>query len=164
MNVVLPPLLTEKPPETLEERAYAAYQGDFGPTSPKTIFQAATVIVWRHAHEARADREHTYWHAVTKGELEPERVEPKVERLVRVPWMRPVIGGWATMKVWWEYRECSTHWNIWHRGAHYVVIVKALAGGDYLLKTAYPMGFDLPKWQRRYAEAQKTGRALSNAP
>gem|GEM_PF-2672713 len=68
------------------------------------------------------------------------------------------------MKVWWEYRESSRHWNIWHNHAHYVVIVKALAGSNYLLKTAYPMGYDLPKWQRRFFEAKKAGRALSNAP
>jgi hypothetical protein len=45
-----------------------------------------------------------------------------------------------------------------------VVIVKALAGGEYLLKTAYPMGYDLPQWHRRYFDAKKAGRALANAP
>jgi hypothetical protein len=78
--------------------------------------------------------------------------------------MRPVIGGWAEMRVWWEYREYSTHWNIWHRNWRYVVIVKELAGGDYLLKTAYPTGYDLVKWHKKFFEAKKTGRALSDAP
>lgn len=164
MSVVLPPSLIEAPSDTLETRAYAVYQQDFGITSPETFFQSAKVIVKRNPHAAKADREHTYWHAVTKGEPEESRVNPVVERLVRIPWMRPVIGGWAEMRVWWEYRDSSTHWNIWHRNSRYVVIVKALAGGDYLLKTAYPTGFDLPKWQKRFHEAKKTGRALSDAP
>ena len=164
MSVVLPPSLVEAPPETLETRAYGVYQQDFGPAAQEALFQEAKVIVERTPHRANADREHTYWHAVTEGLPEESRVNPVVERLVRIPWMRPVICGWAEMRVWWEYRDYSTHWNIWHRNSRYVVIVKELACGDYLLKTAYPTGLDLLKWQKRYFEAKKTGRALADTP
>ncbi len=164
MSVTLPPLLVETPSDTLEERAYVVYQQDFGLTSPDTLFQTAKVIVERLSHKAKADREHTYWHVVTTGKPEEIRVLPVVERLRRVPWIKPVISGWAEMRVWWEYRDSSKHWNIWHRNFRYVVIVKELAGGDYLLKTAYPTGFDLPKWQKKFFEAKKTGRALTDTP
>lgn len=164
MSVVLPPSLIEAPLGTLEARAYAAYQQDFGPASPDTLFQTAKVLVERTLHKANAAREYTYWHSVTEGVPEESRVDPVRERLVRVPWMKPVIGGWLEMRVWWEYRDSSTHWNIWHRNSRYVVIVKELAGGDYLLKTAYPTGFDVQKWQKKFFEAKKTGRALSDTP
>jgi len=164
MSIILPPSLVEAPLDSLEERAYVVYQQDFGTTAPETLFQAAKVLVYRYPHKARSDREYTYWHAVTKGKDESKRVAPTPERIVRVPWIRPVISGWAEMRVWWEYRDSSKHWNIWHRNSRYVVIVKALAGGDYLLKTAYPTGFDLPKWQKKFFEAKKTGRALTDTP
>jgi len=164
MSVPLPPSLATTPDHTLEPRAYAVYQQDFGQASPIIMFQSARVSVDRSPHIAKGDREHTYWHAMTHGQPEKSRVNPLVERLVRIPWMKPVIEGWSEMRVWWEYREYSIHWNIWHRNSRYVVIVKELAGGAYLLKTAYMTGFDLAKWQKKFFEAKKTGRALSDTP
>ena len=164
MSITLPAPLAKTPPETLEPRAYTAYQLDFGSTSPTTIFQSAVIMVDRRPHVANAAREHTYWHVITQGQPETARTNPTAERLIRVPWIRPVIAGWAELKVWWELRESSRHWNIWHSGVRYVVIVKALAQGGYLLKTAYPTGPYAAKWHRRFAEAQKTRRALADAP
>jgi hypothetical protein len=121
-------------------------------------------MVESRPHVANASREHTYWHAVTQGQPETARTNPASERLTHVPWIRPVIADWAGLKVWWEFRESSRHWNIWHSGVRYVVIVKALAGEGYLLKTAYPTGPMAAKWHKKFAEAKKARRALSNAP
>jgi len=157
-------MVPEQPAATLEPRSYAAYLTDFGPAATRTGFQSGSVGVDRRPHKANVTREHTYWHTVTEGHPEETRTTPIVERLTHVPWVRPVIAGWSQLKVWWEIRESSTHWNIWHPGYRYVVIVKELARGDYLVKTGYPTGPDAFKWHKKFAEAKKTGRTLSSAP
>ena len=164
MSVPLPAPLPDQPEATLEPRAYAAYQSDFDPALPCPGFQSGVVRVERTPHKANPTREHTYWHIVTEGYPEDKRTAPIIERLTRIPWVRPVVTGWTQLKIWWEIRESSTHWNIWHPGYRYVVIVKELSRGDYLLKTGYPTGPDAFKWHKKFAEAKKTGRTLSSAP
>ena len=122
------------------------------------------MIVSRRPHIANPTREHTYWHIVTSGFPENIRTLPETRRLRRIPWVRPIVAGWTGSKIWWEYRESSVHWNIWHTGQRHVIIVKELADGHYLLKTGYPTDLDVTVWHRRYEEAKKTGRILSNAP
>lgn len=164
MTAAMPPPLAEEPKATLEERAHTAYQADFGPACPLAPFRSREVRVARDPHIANPSREHTYWHTITSGFPESTRLKPETRRMRRVTWVKPIIVGWAGSKVWWEYRESSVHWNIWHTGQRHVVIVKELAGGAYLLKTSYPTDFDVTTWQRRYHEAKKTGRALADAP
>lgn len=164
MSLVMPAALTVAPESTLEDRAHSAYQADFGPNCPLVRFQAGDVKVSRRPHLANPAREHTYWHTVTFGFPEATRTTPDQVRLTRVPWLRPIIAGWAGSKIWWEPRESSIHWNIWHTGRRHVIIVKELADGHYLLKTGYPTDFDVTVWHRRYAEAKKTRRTLSDAP
>ena len=160
----MPDALPLEPQATLEERAHTAYQSDFGPGCPPPEFQTRHVTVDRSPHIANAKREHTYWHTVTSGTPESTRIRPEERRMRRIPWVKLILVGWAGSKVWWEHRESSVHWNIWHTGQRHVVIVKALAGGAYLLKTSYPTDFDVTTWHTRYQEAKKAGRTLADAP
>jgi hypothetical protein len=162
MSCPLPAKLNAAPVAILEPQAYVVYQADFRTARPAPAFRTGAVKVVSAPHIANANREHSYWHAVTEGNPEATRTMAISERLERVPWMRPILDGWPTCKVWWESRESSQHWNIWHANARYVVIVKELSNG-YLLKTAYPTGPDAAKWHRRFADAKKTGRALASA-
>lgn len=164
MSVPIPPALSAAPEDTLEDRAHTTYQADFGSACTVVQFQTRDVIVDRSPHIANPAREHSYWHTVTSGTPEITRTKPEARRLRRMPWVKPIIACWAGSKVWWEYRESSIHWNIWHTGQRHVVIVKQLAGGLYLLKTGYPTDFDVTVWHRRYQEAKKTGRTLADAP
>jgi len=164
MSCPLPDPLPAEPDATLEERAHTAYQNDFGPACPLAQFQTGQIKVSRRPHIANPAREHSYWHTVTFGFPEDTRVRPDKIRLRRVPWVHPILTGWPHLKVWWEMREASVHWNIWHTTQRHVVIVKELANGDYLLKTAYPTDSDVTTWHRRFSEAKKTRRALADAP
>lgn len=154
----LPAALTAPDMAKLEPLAWAAYQTSFkaGQMMPK--FKVAVVSVEREPHVARADREHTYWHAITEGSPEATRKNPVKERLERVPWLRPFIENWSQCRVWWEYRESSKHWNVWHPSAGHVVIIKETTTG-FLLKTGYPSdAADMTRWLKRHEDAKKTGR------
>ncbi len=120
MSVPIPPALSAAPEDTLEDRAHTAYQADFGPACTLAPFQSGNVKVLRHPHIAHPTREHTYWHTVTFGFPEAARKTPDERRLRRVPWIRPIVEGWAGSRVWWEDRESSVHWNIWHTGQRHV--------------------------------------------
>jgi hypothetical protein len=164
MSLPMPPALPQEPEATLEDRAHTAYQSDFGLGCPFVQFQVGDVTVERQPHIAKPTREYTYWHTVTSGTPESTRTRAETRRMRRIPWVKPIIDDWARSKVWWEYRESSVHWNIWHTGQRHVVIVKALSNGKFLLKTSYPTDFDITPWHKRYHEAKKAGRALADAP
>lgn len=154
----LPASLTEPDLVKLESLAWAAYQTSFkaGQMMPK--FKVSVVSVEREPHVANPKRERTYWHAVTKGAPEETRTNPVKERLERVPWLRPFIEHWQDCRVWWEFRESSKHWNVWHSSVGHVVIIKETSTG-YLLKTGYPSdAADMTRWLKRYYDAKKAGR------
>jgi hypothetical protein len=154
----LPAILTEPDSTKLELLAWAAYQTSFRAGQPMPRFKVGAVSVERDPHVARADREHSYWHAVTEGSPESSRIGAVKERLERIPWLRPFIENWALCRVWWEQRGDSLHWNLWHPSAGHVVIVKETRTG-YFLKTGYPIELrDAPVWVKRHAEAKKAGR------
>lgn len=158
----LPPQLSRAPENTLETRAYDTYRADFCRSAPDLKFQGQNVHVNRMPHPANPYREHSYWHSVTFGQPENERTQPDIRRLMRVPWIHPIIADWKNLKVWREFEKHGggrNHWAIWHNKQRYVVIVKELKD-TYLFVTSYPTDGDLARWHRRFADAKKTGRAL----
>lgn len=158
MPAWLPAPLTETDLIRLELLAWAAYNHSFKPGQQMPRFKVGFVSVEREPHVARPDREHSYWHVVTQGKPESARTFSVKERMERIPWLRPFIENWGECKVWWEWRDDSKHWNLWHASAGHVVIVKETNTG-YLLKTAYPVELSkLHSWIRKFAEAKKTGR------
>lgn len=138
MSITLPPALACLPSETLEPRAHDAFQHDFGAHVVSVLFQAQCVIMNRSPHPANSAREHTYWHMVTEGQPEEQRILPIEDRLAKIPWARPVLEN-ATdpeIKVWFSPRYTSGNYCVWYSKANYLVVVKQLTNG-FLLKTAY---------------------------
>ncbi len=145
--------------DALEAAAYAIFQDDWI-DSPS--FRGDDVRVHRHPHTANGDRWHTYWHAVTEGSPEKERVTPIPERLERVPWCKPVVenGSDAVVKVWANIRGRDQHVCIWFDRINYIVILKQCKD-HFLLKTTYcPESRRKQQLHREYAAWKKTGRAL----
>jgi len=145
--------------DALEAAAYAIFQTDW---SDFASFRGDQVRVHRHAHRAKADRWHTYWHAVTEGFPEEVRTSPIPDRLERVPWCRPIVDneGDAAIKVWANVRGRDQHICIWFDRINYIVILKECRD-HFLLKTTYcPESRRKKQLHREYAAWKKTGRAL----
>lgn len=145
----------------LEAAAWAAFQRDF---AAAPIFRTERVNTNRQPHPARADRHHSYWHAVTEGEPEEARAVPEAERLERVPWVRPVIENEAcpqsSIKVWSNQRGSSTHVCIWFDRVNWLVVLKQLKT-NYLLKTTYsPQSKRQRQLHQEYARWKKSGARL----
>ena len=145
----------------LEVAAWAVFQNDFA-AFPQ--FRAEEVRVDRTPHKARADREHTYWHAVTDGQPEEARKIPELERLERTPWTKPLIENEAcplsTIKVWSNRRHGNKHICIWFDRVNYLVVLKQLTK-NYLLKTTYcPEANTRRRMHKEYAAWKKSGARL----
>ena len=157
MSVPLPPQLPREPADTLEPRAYDAFLADFGATVEAVQFQGHDVHVNTLAHPANVSRGHTYWHMVTEGTPEENRVSPVRERLVKIPWARPVLHHSFDpgIKIWFSPRYANGHYCIWHCQANYLVVIKQLANG-WLLKTAYTPDYKrVPQLHQEFAEAKR---------
>ncbi|HDH04741.1 MAG TPA: hypothetical protein ENH01_03370 [Nitrospirae bacterium] len=143
----------------LEAAAYAIFQNDW---TDFPSFRGEDVRVHRRPHIANGDRWNTYWHAVSEGSPEHLRTSPIPERLVRVPWCRPMVENEsdAVVKVWANVRGRDQHICIWFDRINYIVILKQCRN-HVLLKTAYcPKSRRKQQLHREYAAWKKTGRAL----
>ena len=157
MSVPLPPPLPPNPETTLEERAHSVYQTDFGASVEPTQFMRSEIHVNRAPHPANTRREHTYWHMVTEGNPETQRVSPVKERLVKIPWVHPILkhADDPDIKVWFSPREANKHYCVWHSNANYLVILKQLRHG-WLLKTTYrPDPERVAKLHQEYARSKR---------
>lgn len=146
---------------SLEAAAWAIFQHDFA-SAPS--FRTERVNINRQPHPARADRHHSYWHAVTEGQPEEARTTPETERLERMPWCRPVIENEAcpqsSIKVWSNRRNGNTHVCVWFDRINYLVVLKQLSA-NYLLKTTYsPESRRKQQLHKEYAAWKKSGARL----
>lgn len=159
MSVKLPPPLPVNPEESLEMRAHQVYQIDFGVTSLQILLKNAIVYVNHRPHPANLSREHTYWHLVTEGKPEEMRCVPVEERLVKIPWVRPVLKSseHPAIKIWLSPRQANSHYCVWYVKVNYLVVVKQTTRG-WLLKTAYtPSHIRITKLHQEYAYAKRYG-------
>jgi hypothetical protein len=145
----------------LEAAAWAVFQRDF---SNAPTFRTERVNINRKPHPARANRQHSYWHAVTEGQPEEARTTPETKRLERMPWARPVIENegcpQSSIKVWSNRRNGSTHVCIWFDQINYLVVLKQLPT-NYLLKTTYsPESRRKQQLHKEYAAWKKSGARL----
>ena len=146
---------------SLEAAAWAIFQQAFA-SAP--TFRTERVNINRQPHPARADRNHSYWHAVTEGQPEESRTAPETDRLERIPWCRPVIENEAcqqsSIKVWSNRRNGNTHVCVWFDQINYLVVLKQLSA-NYLLKTTYsPESRRKQQLHKEYAAWKKSGARL----
>jgi hypothetical protein len=146
---------------SLEAAAWAVFHQDFG--SPPS-FRSELVHINSQPHPARADRYHSYWHAVTEGQPEESRTAPEIERLERLPWARPVIENEScpnsSIKVWSNQRHGNKHVCIWFDKLNYLVVLKELRT-NYLLKTTYsPESRRKQQLHKEYAAWKRNGARL----
>ncbi|MCK4632952.1 MAG: hypothetical protein KAT79_06745 [candidate division Zixibacteria bacterium] len=90
-------------------------------------------------HPAIQGKEATFWHLISEGSNESERV-PEIRRCERIRWPRAVIDncGDPDVKVWENSRRGECRVVLWFEKQNYVVVLARRK--DYLLLwTAYPV-------------------------
>lgn len=107
----------------------------------RLTFQCRPVTV--RQHPATDGKEYGFWHCISEGALEAERI-PDPERCRRIGWVRAVVENSDDPLVehWVEQRAGQTDHILWFREEFVVVLSergRAPEGGPkcYLLKTAF---------------------------
>jgi hypothetical protein len=129
---------------------YAQFQADF--CSKLRHFENRTVQLKRHP--ITENKEATFWHFVSQGNVENER-QIDLRRAERIAWPLAFMENVndPTMKVWSETRNNSINIHIWNDELGYLVVIADR--GDYVLPwTAYPVeyGHQKQKLNRRWEQ------------
>lgn len=133
---------------------YRYFCEDFVTSTP--VFRGKRLALKRHP--VINDKEATFWHMISEGEEEAERL-PDLRRCERIRWPRPFIERADTdaqLKVWTEPRGSDNRILIWCEAAEYLVVLSERKG--YVLPwTAYPVERERQKeklnkrWERSKA-------------
>lgn len=125
------------------EQLYSHFRADFIDSSP--TFPGRRWAVKRHP--IRDGKEATFWHVISEGEIEDERL-PDLRRCERVRWPRPIIDAFSTGEVrWWpQTRKREQRLALATPDFDYLVIL-ADRGSYIMLWTAYPI--EQPHTRRR---------------
>ena len=88
-------------------------------------------------HPMIAGKEATFWHILTSGKSEEERI-PDLRRCERIKWPKPIIENDKDpiLKVWQNKRKTDTRIILWFEDEDYLVILNERKG-YLLLWTAY---------------------------
>jgi len=132
------------------EELYRLFKRDFAIDPPS--FGGRSVRLKRYP--ILQGKESTFWHLISTGDVESERV-PDLRRCERMVWVKPVISHAATNQVlvWRNVRGREHRILLWLRSADYLVVLADR--GDYLLPwTAYPVdrNHTRRKLEREYKE------------
>jgi len=75
-------------------------------------------------HPLAAGREATFWHLLSSGKIEAERI-PDLRRCERIAWPRAIIDNILDpqLKVWKNERKGETRICLWLESAEYLVVV-----------------------------------------
>jgi hypothetical protein len=158
---------------SLEADAWATFQAQFAPSpptpqastpwhepaSPSQTVAAKALTLERNPHPGNALREYTFWHVVTEGKPETARTTPKPERLVLLPWLRPLLDNHTAAPVlrWKKKQFGLDYYCVLCPSANYLVILKEGSAG-IILTTAYPLNPGaLPKKISEHAMAKTAG-------
>jgi hypothetical protein len=112
---------------------YTFFKQDFVDSQP--AFQGAPVALKRHPMSQ--GKEATFWHLISEGSEEEERL-PDLRRCERIRWPRPIVehSPGPPIKVWENKRHGETRICLWLESCEYLVIL-AKRRGHVLLWTAY---------------------------
>jgi len=115
------------------EALYAAFCEDF--KNRPISFRGRPLGLKRHP--LMAGKEATFWHFITEGKFEAERI-PDIRRCERIGWPRPIIeqADDPAVKVWENERSGERRTCLWLEEEDYLVVLAVRQG--YLLPwTAY---------------------------
>ena len=139
------------------EAVYGYFHADFVYSNPE--FRGVPVGIKREPTEQ--SKEATFWHLVSEGGTEEERV-PDLRRCERIRWPCPIIehADDPPIKVWLNKRRGDTRICIWFAEVEYLVVL-AQRKGYVLLWTAYPVARShrKRKLQREYEAYLKANAA-----
>ena len=139
------------------EVLYRFFEQDFLDSAPS--FGGYRVGAKRHPEEQ--GKSATFWHLISEGEVESERV-PDLRRCERIRWPRPVIEhtGEPVIKVWENKRGNEERVCLWLEDDEYLVVL-ARRSGYVLLWTAYMVTepHRKRKLQKEYEAHKQTGAA-----
>jgi hypothetical protein len=132
---------------------YSYFKKDFIDSKP--LFLDKQVELKRHP--LYQDKECTFWHITSEGEVEAERT-PDIRRCERIRWPRPIIDNCECQHVrWWRNkRKKEPRVVIWFYEEDYVVVL-AERKSYLLLWTAYFVSKDHTrrKLLKEYLNSQK---------
>lgn len=136
---------------------YGIFCSDFIRSKPR--FRGVPLALKRHP--IIADKEATFWHIISEGNIEEERL-PNMRRCERIRWPRPAIENCDddVVKVWTELRGSERRTHIWLEPESYLVVLNERKGYT-LLWTAYIVEreHERQKLNRRYEKYQKAEAA-----
>jgi hypothetical protein len=156
--VWLPPLVLLKDYDgdwnRYEAALYAYFKQNFVDNKP--IFEGKPLALKRHP--LFQGKEATYWHIISEGDLEEERL-PDLRRCERIRWPRAIIehSTEPDVKVWENERKGETRICLWLEQQDYLVIL-ARRKNYVLFWTAYlvPQPHRKRKLQKEYEAYLKT--------
>lgn len=136
------------------EAIYAIFCRDFK-DAPLKEFTGKPVRLKRHPVEK--DKEATFWHFISAGLVEADRV-PDLRRCERIAWPRAFMENFSdpVLKVWTEVVKGEERTLILHEDTGYLVIVAQRS--SYVLPwTAYPLQYanEVRRYVQRWEKAQK---------
>lgn len=137
--------------KSYEAALYAFFRADFIASTP--TFDGRRVQLKRHPMVE--GKEATYWHCISEGRTEADRV-PDLRRCERIRWPRPCIEHPAELRVWIEDRSGEDRIHLWLETEGYIVVL-AIRNGYVILWTTFYVRHEHErrKFTRRYEEAQK---------
>ncbi len=142
------------------EAVYLAFKENY--VTNKPVFQGRRLALKKHP--LFQDKEATFWHMTTTGEVEAER-EPDLRRMERIRWSPKMINEseHPYLKVWRNKRKEQESILIWHGAEKYLVVLRDR--GEYILPwTTYLV--DQPNRERRLMkeyEAYTTAKKAETA-
>lgn len=153
----LPPLITlEQSHGNWDEyldAIYAAYLAEY--VRKPLAFQGRPVN--RKRHPEVSGKEATFWHMISEGKTEAERV-PDLRRCERIRWSRAIVehAGTPWVNGWEGQRQGEARVHLWLPAGEFLVVLAKRA--DYfVLWTAFPVTEEHQKRkrQREYEECPK---------
>lgn len=140
------------------ELVYAYFRDDF--ISQTVHFRTFRIALRKHP--ITDGKEMTFWHLVSDGALEDERMA-NIRRCERIRWPKSIIGNNESSEicVWENMRGSNKQLLLYHPEERYLVVL-GVREGYYLLCTAYcvEQTHRHQKLMREYQDWQKKARAF----